>query len=583
MNKKQKKKSPSASSSEPKGKTNPKQNFSSQKKLRIIPLGGQEEVGRNMNVFEYNQDIVIIDMGMQFPEEEMPGIDYIIPNIKYLKGQEKNIRGVIFTHGHLDHIGAAPILLEKLGYPPVIGRPLTLAMIKSRLEDYKKGSSKRLKTIEIKNIKQKIKLASFEASFFPVDHSTMDAMGIVLKTPQANIIHPGDWTYEENPVKRKSINYHHLSRLKKPTVLMLESLASTSNRPRVPEKTMYQNIEKLIKEASGRIILATFSSQIERIKNIIPLAEKFGRKVAFDGYSMRLNMEIAKKLGYIKFKKSNIIPIKKINKYPDNKVLIFCTGAQGEPRAVLSRMVEGSHKYVQIKKKDTVIFSSSVIPGNERSIQKLKDSLYRLSDNVIHNDIMDVHSSGHATAQDMIKVVRQIKPTYFMPVYAHYYFLKEAEKLIARDNFAKKNIFVLENGQTLEFKNKKPRKIKKKVPTNYIMVDGLGVGDVGEIVLRDRNVLAKDGMVVIILKVDDKNKKIIGEPDIISRGFVYMKKSNKLIKDTKQKVKDIFNSAPRRKTNYWDPLKSKIRDDIGQYLFNKTERRPMILPVLIEV
>lgn len=245
---------------------------------------------------------------------------------------------------------------------------------------------------------------------------------------------------------------------------MLESLASTSNRPRVPEKTMYQNIEKLIKEASGRIILATFSSQIERIKNIIPLAEKFGRKVAFDGYSMRLNMEIAKKLGYIKFKKSNIIPIKKINKYPDNKVLIFCTGAQGEPRAVLSRMVEGSHKYVQIKKKDTVIFSSSVIPGNERSIQKLKDSLYRLSDNVIHNDIMDVHSSGHATAQDMIKVVRQIKPTYFMPVYAHYYFLKEAEKLIARDNFAKKNIFVLENGQTLEFKNKKPRKIKKESP-----------------------------------------------------------------------------------------------------------------------
>jgi len=564
-------------------KKSKKQKSSAQNKLRIIPLGGQEEVGRNMNVFEYNNDIVIIDMGMQFPEEDMPGIDYIIPNIKYLKGKEKNIRGVIFTHAHLDHIGAAPILLEKLGYPPIIGRPLTLAMIKNRLEDYKKNSSKRLKTIEIKNLRQKIKLASFEASFFPVDHSIMDAMGIILKSPQATVIHPGDWTYEENPVKRKSINYHHLSRLKKPTILMLESLASTNTTPRVPEKVMYKNIEKLIKSASGRIILATFSSQIERIKNIIPMAEKFGRKVAFDGYSMRLNMEIAKKLGYIKFKKSNVIPIKKINKYPDDKVLIFCTGAQGEPRAVLSRMVEGSHKYVQIKKKDTVIFSSSVIPGNERSIQKLKDSLYRLSDNVIHSDIMDVHSSGHATTQNIIKVVRQIKPTYFMPVYANYYFLKEAEKLIARDNFAKKNIFVLENGQVLEFKNKKPKKIKNKVPTNYVMVDGLGVGDVGEVVLRDRNVLAKDGMVVILLKVDDKNKKIIGQPDIISRGFVYMKKSNKLIKDTKQKVKDIFNSAPTRKTNYWDPLKSKIRDDIGQYLFNKTERRPMILPVLIEV
>ncbi len=554
-----------------------------EKKLHIIPLGGQEEVGRNMTMFEYGDDIVIIDMGMQFPEEDMPGIDYIIPNIKYLQGKEKNIRGVIFTHGHLDHIGAAPILLEKLGYPLVIGRPLTLALIKNRIEDYKKGTGKKIKTINIKSVRDKIKLRGINIKFFPVDHSIMDAVGIIIETPEATIIHPGDWTYEKNPVGREVITYHHLSRLQKPTVLMLESLAATNTKPAVPEKIMYNNIEKIIKNSQGRIIIGTFSSQIERIKRIIPMAEKYGRKVAFDGYSMRLNVDIAKKLGYLKIKKETVIPINKINDYPDKKILILCTGAQGEPRAVLSRIVDGSHKHVQIKKQDTIVFSSSVIPGNERTIQRLKDSLYRLSDNVIHSDIMDVHTSGHSTAKDMIEIIKQINPTYFLPVYANHYFLKEAKNLVIRHRFPKDNIFVLDNGSILEFSQKKPKLLNKKVPTNYVMVDGLGVGDVGEIVLRDRNVLAKDGMVVIIVKVDAKKKKLIDEPDIISRGFVYMKGSDKLINDTKQKVKDIFNSGVHRKTNYWNPLKGKIRDDIGQYLFNKTERRPMILPVLIEV
>jgi len=562
------------------GKDNKKKKTDS---LKIIPLGGQEEVGRNMTLFEYKKDIIIIDMGMQFPEEDMPGIDYIIPNIKYLRGKEKNIRGIIFTHGHLDHIGAAPILLEKLGYPLIIGRPLTLAMVKNNLEDYKKNASKKLKELTIKDIRQKITLGNFIAEFFPVDHSIIDAMGVILKTATGNIIHLGDWTYEKNPLGRSPISYRHLAKLKKPRILMLESLAATNTKPRIPEKIMYQNIEKIIKGAPGRIIIATFSSQIERIKNIIPLAVKHGRKIAFDGYSMRINIEIAKKLGYLKFKRENIIPIKKISRYPDKKILIFCTGAQGEPRAVLPRIIDGSHKYIQIKRNDTVVFSSSIIPGNERTIQRLKDSLYRLCDNVIHSDIMDVHTSGHATAEDIVTVVKQINPTYILPVYANYYLLKEAENLLIKHKFPKERIFVLENGQILEFRNKKPYLSKKKVPTNYVMVDGLGVGDIGEIVLRDRNVLAKDGMVVIILKVDNRKMKMIGEPDIISRGFIYMKKSDKLIGETKQKIKDIFNSSIHRKTSYWEPLKSKLRDDIGEYLFNKTQRRPMILPVLIEV
>ncbi|MFA5070423.1 MAG: ribonuclease J [Patescibacteria group bacterium] len=551
--------------------------------LRIIPLGGQEEVGRNMTVFEYGQDIVIIDMGIQFPEENMPGIDYIIPNTKYLRGREKQIRGVIFTHGHMDHIGAAPILLEKLGNPVIIGRPLTLALVKNRQEDLKKNSAKKLKTIVIKSTRDRLRLGEFTVHFFPVDHSIMDAVGVVLETPKATIIHSGDWTYEEDPYGRPAVSYHQLAGLKKPSVLMIESLAATNTRPHVPEKTVYANLEKLIASAPGRIIIGTFSSQIERIKNLIPMAEKYGRKIAFDGYSMRMNVEVARKLGYIKFQKDTVIPIKKISDYHDNKILILCTGAQGEPEAVLSRMVDGSHKYVEIKKQDTIIFSSSIIPGNERTIQRLKDSIYRLSDNVIHSDIMDVHTSGHSTAADMVEIIKQIQPTYLLPVYANHYFLKEAAKLATGAGFPKDNIFVLDNGSVLEFLDGRPRLLANKIPSNYVMVDGLGIGDVGEVVLRDRNVLAQDGMVVIIVKIDDKKKQLVDEPDIISRGFVYMKGSDRLMAETKQKVKDIFNSSPHRKTSYWAPLQGKIRDDIGQYLFNKTERRPMVLPVLIEV
>ena len=551
--------------------------------LRIIPLGGQEEVGRNMTVFEYGRDIVILDMGVQFPEEDMPGIDYIIPNISYLKGKEKNIRAVIFSHGHLDHIGAAPILLEQLGYPPVIGRPLTLALIKNRLEDHKKGSTKQLRTIMIRNITDRLRLGKFLARFFPVDHSIMDAVGVIIETPHATVLHPGDWTYEEDPVSHRQVQYHQLVKLKRPTILMLESLGATNTDKRVPERVMYDNLQRLIRQAPSRIIIGTFSSQIERIKQVLEFAEKIGKKVALDGYSMKMNVEVAKQLGYIKVKKETLVPIDKIHRYPERQIVVICTGAQGEGNAVLSRIVNGQHRFVQIKKDDTIVFSSSVIPGNERTIQRLKDNLYRLSDNVVHSDIMDVHSSGHGTAEDIRTVLHQIRPDYFLPVYANHYFLKEAQKIALRDGFHKENIFVLDNGSIFEFDHGRPRLSNQKVPTSYVMVDGLGIGDISHVVLRDRQMLAGDGMFVVIVKIDAETGKLINSPDIISRGFIYMKENKKLLDQARDKVKKILKDRDPRTTADEMFIKNKIRDVVGSFLFSKTERRPMVLPVVIEV
>ncbi len=563
-----------------------KKKYSGKKKrptLRIIPIGGQEEVGRNMTVFEYGNGIIILDMGMQFPEEDMPGIDYIVPNATYLKGKENKIRGVLFSHGHLDHIGAAPILLDQLNYPMIAGRPLTLALIKKRVEDLEKGGSKKLKIHTIKSIQDVLRLGRFTIKFFQVDHSIMDAVGVIIQTPDGTVIHPGDWTYEKNPVGRKEINYRHLSNLPKPTILMLESLGAVAKKERTPEQVMYRNLEKLVKEAPGRIVIGTFSSQLERIKQIIEYANKVGKKVILDGYSIKTNVEVARQLGYIKTNKKTLVTINQINSIPDKRIIVLCTGAQGEGNAVLSRIVSGNHRFIKVKPTDTIVFSSSVVPGNERTVQRLKDNLYRLSDNVVHTEIMDVHSGGHSTPAKMVEVLKQIKPTYLLPVYANHYMLKEAAKLAIRNGFQKKNIFVLDNGSILEMQNKQPRLLPKKVPSDYVFVDGLGVGDVSNIVLRDRQMLADDGIFVVIVNIDGKTGKIIGEPDIISRGFIYMKENKELLANVRIKVKKILqDKEPRTRADEFF-IKNKIRDQIGQFLYSKTERRPMVLPVVIEV
>lgn len=556
-----------------------------QSALKIIPLGGMEEVGRNMTVFEYDNDIIILDMGIQFPEEDMLGIDFIIPNVSYLRGKEKNIRGVIFSHGHLDHIGAAPFLLKKLGYPIIIGRDLTIALIKKRVEEHAKKSVKHLKVIKIKSINDQFNLGKFKIGFFNVEHSIMDAIGVIINTPNGTVIHPGDWTMGKNPINQQVITYNHLSSLPAPKILMLESLGSLdTTQELVSEKDMYANLEKLIKEAKGKVIIGTFASQIKRISHIIEYAKKIGKKVAPDGYGMKMNIEIAQRLKYIKIDKEVLISINDIRKYPENKIIIICTGAQGEGNAVLSRIITNNHKFIRIKKNDTIIFSSSIIPGNERTIQRLKDSLYRKCDNVVHSDIMDVHISGHSNAASIKEIIKQIQPDFFLPVYANHYFLKEAAKLAMQAGISKDKIFVLDNGSIIEFQNKTAKVLNKRADTNYVFVDGLGIGDIGHIVLRDRQLMAEDGMFVIIVIIDSQTGKIKGEPDIISRGFVYMKGSQELLERARKKIKEVIarSVVPGTDIN-WVYLRNNLRDKIGQFLYSKTKRRPMILPVIVKV
>ncbi|PIZ94780.1 MAG: hypothetical protein COX81_02685 [Candidatus Magasanikbacteria bacterium CG_4_10_14_0_2_um_filter_37_12] len=552
-------------------------------KLRIIPVGGCEEVGRNMTIYEYEGDIVIIDMGLQFPEENMPGIDFIIPNIKYLEGREKDILGVVFTHGHLDHIGAAPILLEKLGNPPIVAMPLTLALIKHKQEDYKKGTSNKLKTITIKSVKDKVVLGRFNVGFFQVEHSIMDSMGVILETPAGSIIHPGDWTMERDVNGKTHIDYTHLQKVKSPRILMLESLGSLHDSRHGTYQEMYENLHGILERAPGRVVIATFSSQVERVKWVIEAAKKLDKKVALDGYSMKMNIKIAQELGYVKIPDGALVDIHKIDDYPENKIVIVCTGAQGEENAVLNRISSNQHRTVSLRKKDTVIFSSSIIPGNERTIQNLKDNIYRQCDNVIHGDIMDVHISGHSTKQDIVSMIDQIKPDYYIPVYANHFFLKEAKNLAMKHGFPEDKIIVPDNGTIIDFEGHSFKIEDKKAPAGYVFVDGLGVTDSQHIVLRDRQVLAEDGMLVVIATIHSKSGKLTQNPDIISRGFVFLKDNKKLIEDIRHKVKTMIIESDPLTWADTNQVRNDIRDKIGQFVFSKTEKRPMILPVVIEV
>jgi len=551
--------------------------------FRIIPIGGQEEVGRNMVIYEYEDDIVILDMGLQFPEDDMPGIDYIIPNISYLEKKKKNIRAVAFSHGHLDHIGAAPILLEKLGYPPVIGMPLTLAMIKDRVEDNRKGSAKKLKTITVKSINDRVRLGKIRLGFFQVEHSIMDAMGTIIETPVGSAFHPGDWTMERDANDQTHVHFHQLANEKRPSILMLESLGALKEGRHATHEELYENLYTLLKDAPGRTIIATFSSQVERVKWLIEAANKLGKKVALDGYSMKKNIEIARQLGYVKPAKDTLIDVHKTDDFPENKVVIVCTGAQGEENAVLNRIASGNHRSVKLRKKDTVVFSSSVIPGNERSIQRLKDNIYRQSDNVIHGDLMDVHISGHGTRRDIVDMIDQVKPDYFMPVYGNHFFLKEAERLAIKNGFDPNKTVVPDNGSVIELSKAGLKVLKEKANSDYVFVDGLGISDSQNVVLRDRQVLAEDGMLVVIATVHSKTGKLIQNPDIISRGFVFLKDNKDLIEDIRHKVKKMIVVSDPKTWADTNQIRNDIRDKIGQFVFTKTQKRPMILPVVIEV
>ncbi|MBI5728734.1 MAG: ribonuclease J [Candidatus Magasanikbacteria bacterium] len=551
-------------------------------KLRVAVLGGLEEIGRNCTLFEYGNDIILVDLGLQFPEEDMPGIDYIIPNMSYLRGKEKNIRGVIITHGHYDHIGAIPHVIPQLGNPPIYALPITSAIIKKRQEDYKE-----LKPLNIHNVtaNDTLRLGAFDISFFHLNHNIPDSIGVVVKTPEGIIIHTGDWKFDYQPTGEAPADLQKIARIGSEGVLALLSDSTNASQPghQISESEIGVNLEDIIAKAPGRIIIGTFASLLSRVKQIIEVSEKLGKVVALGGFSMKSNVEIAKELGYMKFSPKTLIDLRFIHKYPMNKIVIICTGAQGEKNASLMRIANGEHREVRLEEGDTVVFSSSVIPGNERTVQRLKDTLFRKGAEVIHYQMMDVHAGGHAKAEDVKLMIRLLNPKYFVPIHGNHFLLRYNAKVALALGMPKENVFIADNGQVMEFKDGAGVLTKAKLPADYVFVDGLGVSDETNVVLRDRQVLAEDGMVVIIATVDSKTGKLVQNPDIISRGFVFLKSHKELIEDMRHRVKKmVIESDPLSwaDTNY---IRNKIRDYVGQFLFTKTEKRPMILPVVIEV
>ena len=556
--------------------------------VKVIVLGGLEEVGRNMTLIECNKEIIIIDMGLQFPEEDMPGIDYIIPNISYLRDKIDWIKGVVITHGHYDHIGGIPHIMGEIGNPPMFMGALTAGLVQKRHQEYKQAPQLKIKLID-EGIKLKLG-ASFNLEFTRVNHSIPDCFAVVASTPLGKIMHTGDFKIDFTPVNDKPADLQRLAQIGNSGIMLLMSDSTDATHPgyQVSESAIGEEMKRIFEKIEGRIIIGTFASQLSRVQKILELAKHFGRRVSLQGRSMNSNVEIAHQIGYLKFDPKIIINDNELASIPDNKVLIIGTGAQGETNAFLSRVVNGEHRSVHIKQGDTVLFSSSVIPGNERSIQNLMDMVVRQGANIIHYRMLDIHAGGHAKAEDLKLMMRLIKPEYFMPIEANHYMLRAHAELAEQVGIKKEDIFVADNGQAVLFqKNNNGKSVgsltKEKVPSDYVMVDGLGVGDVSEVVLRDRLMMAGDGMIVIIATIDAKTGNIIGNPDIISRGFIYMKESRDLIEKTRMRVKNIVKDKNPMTPADDDFIKNKIRNDVGQFLFIQTKRRPMVLPVVIKV
>ena len=554
-----------------------------QQNLRIIPLGGLGEVGRNMMLLEYQDSILIIDMGLGFPGEDMPGIDCVIPNTNYLKINKRNILGMLLTHGHYDHIGAIPYILPRIGSLPIYTSSLTKGIILKRQEEF--PNQPKLEIEEIKDGSE-INLGPFKIEAFRQNHNIPENLGFFVQTPIGNIVHTSDFKFDLTPVNDLPTNFERLKEIGKREILLLmsESTGAEEEGHSLSEKTIFENLDKIFQDAQGRIIAASFASLINRIQQLITLSEKYKRKVAIEGRSMKTNIEIAQNLKIIKVKNGTFVKAKDITKFPDDKITVICTGAQGEEDAVFMRIANREHKFIRIKKGDTIIFSSSIVPGNERSVQALKDEFHRQRARVFHYKMMDIHASGHARQEELKQMLQLMKPKFFLPIYGQYSMLVRHAELAEEEGIPKKNIVVAENGQVINLNQKRIFIEREMVPSNHVMVDGLGIGDVGEVVLRDRQNLARDGMFVIVAVVDRTSGKVKGSPDIISRGFVYLRESKELLKETRKKVIDIVDrAASSGGAVNWIYIKDEIRNNIGQFLFSKTQRRPMILPVVIEV
>lgn len=552
-------------------------------KVRIITLGGLEEVGRNMTLFECRGKILIVDMGLQFPEAEMPGIDYIIPNTSYLKGREDDILGIVFTHGHYDHIGAVPYLIEKIGNPPLFATPLAKGIILKRQEDFPRGSI--LKIQQIKR-EDKIVLPPFIVRSFPQNHNIPDNVGLLIETPAGRILHTGDFKFDYTPVGDEPAQISKIAALCQNGVLLLMSDSTNAEVQghSLSEKRIQDNLEEVFKNARGRIIAATFASLLSRVQELINLSQKYGRKVLIDGYSMKANVEIAVELGYLRIKQDTIITSKDIRHIYDDKVLIICTGSQGEGDASLMRLAHKDHQFLSIKRGDSVILSSSVVPGNERAVQGLKDLLAWQGAKIYHSQMMDIHASGHAQQEELKTMLNIARPRFFMPIHGSRYMLELHKEIALSLGISEKNIIIGENGVIIEITKDKFRMLKEKVPANYVMVDGLGIGDVGEVVLRDRQAMSKDGMFVIVVIIDSQKGKVKQSPDIISRGFVYLRESKELLRDVRKRIIRLVEgiTTSQHPANFTF-VKNQIREDLGKFLFQRTRRRPMVLPVVIEV
>ncbi len=551
--------------------------------IRIIPLGGVEEIGKNMTLVEIGNDIIIIDAGFQFKTEDTPGIDYIVPNTKYLEERKDRIRGMLITHGHMDHIGGIPYIIEKLGFPTIYTRKLTSIMIEKRQAEFP-----HLKPLDIKLVEKesRIKLGEIYVRFFAVSHSIPDSMGIIIETPYGNVIGTGDLRVDNRggiPTEAEEKAFGEIG-AEKNLFLMVDSTNATNPGFSLAESVVIENIDSIIRDVSGRLIIGTFASQLQRVMDILRIVEKYGKKVVIEGRSMKTGVDIVTEMGLLKLKPNTIIDVSDIENYPDNKIVVIGTGSQGEEFAAIMRISNKTHKYIRLKKGDTVLLSSSVIPGNELGVQKVKDNLSRQGAKIIHYKISEIHASGHANAEELLWMHKKFKSKFFMPIHGYHYMLSVHADIARAAGTAEENIVIPDNGSIVEIYDEgtKVRVLKEKAPSSIVMVDGFSVGDMQEVVIRDRQMLAQDGMFVIVATVDANTGQLRKSPDIISRGFVYLKESQDLLHESRRIIKKTLEDGSRGQNPInFEYIKNQIGENLSKFLYQKTAKRPLIIPVLL--